>query len=223
MQILIIEDEKKLVHVLRRGLLEEGYAVDIALDGEEGLEKFDINEYDLIILDLMLPKVDGISVLKTIRKTNTNIPIIILTAKGGIEDKIKGLDEGADDYLTKPFSYTELTARIRALLRRGNKADPPVLKIDNVTMDPATRLVQREGKTIVFTSREYALFDYFMRNQNRVLTKTQILEHVWDYNYEGFSNIVETYVKYLRRKLHVSPQSRELIHTLRGTGYILKV
>ncbi|MCL4339376.1 response regulator transcription factor [Patescibacteria group bacterium] len=223
MQILIIEDEKKLVHVLRRGLLEEGYAVDIALDGEEGLEKFDINEYDIIILDLMLPKIDGLSVLKTIRRNNTNIPIIILTAKGGIEDKIKGLDEGADDYLTKPFSYIELTARIRALLRRGNKADPPVLKIDDVTLNPATRLVQREGKTIVFTSREYALFDYFMRNQNRVLTKTQILEHVWDYNYEGFSNIVETYVKYLRKKLHVSPQSKELIHTLRGTGYILKV
>ena len=222
MQILIIEDEKKLVHVLRRGLLEEGYAVDIAFDGEEGLEKADINEYDLIILDLMLPKVDGLTVLKTVRKTNTNIPIIILTAKGGVEDKIKGLDEGADDYLSKPFSYTELTARIRALLRRGNKADPPILKIDDVTMNPATRLVERTGKNIILTSREYALLDFFMRNQNRVLTKTQILEHVWDYNYEGFSNIVETYVKYLRKKLHVTAQSKELIHTLRGTGYILK-
>ncbi len=220
MQILIVEDEEKIVNFLRRGLLEERYTVDIARDGEEALYKFEINEYDFILLDLMIPKVSGIAVCKKIRKTNTSIPILMLTAKDAVEDKIIGLDAGADDYMTKPFSFSELTARIRALLRRGRQADPVVLSLDTLTLDPATKTAKRNGKNIVLTAREYELLEYFMRNQKVVLTKTQILEHVWDYNYEGLSNVVETYVKYLRKKLRTNPKDKELIHTRRGSGYI---
>jgi len=222
MQILIVEDEKKLAYLIKRGFTEEKYSVDLAFDGEQAEEKFDINEYDLIILDILLPKIDGLSVLKYIRRKNINLPVIILTAKGLLEDRVTGLDAGADDYLVKPFSFVELTARIRAVLRRGNKADPPILKIDNLTLNPATRVVSRAGKIMKLTGREYSLLEYLLRNANHVLTKTQILEHVWDYNYEGFSNIVETYVRYLRAKLRVTPDSEELIHTYRGMGYILK-
>lgn len=220
MQILIVEDEEKIVNLLRRGLLEERYAVDIAQDGEEALYKFEINEYDLVLLDLMIPKVNGIEVCRKIRKINTSIPILMLTAKDAVEDKILGLDAGADDYVTKPFSFSELTARIRALLRRGKPADPAILFLDTLTLDPATKTAKRNGKSIILTAREYELLEYFMRHPKVVLTKTQLLEHVWDYNYEGLSNIVETYVKYLRKKLRTSPEDKELIHTRRGSGYI---
>jgi len=222
MQILIVEDEEKIANFLRRGFLEESYAVGIAGDGEDALYKFEINEYDLIILDLMIPKVDGITVCRKIREVNTSIPILILTAKDATGDKVKGLDAGADDYVTKPFSFSELSARVRALLRRGKKADPTVLTIDNLSLDPATRTAKRGNKIIVLTTREYALLEYFMRNPDRVITKTELLEHVWDYNYDGLSNILETYVKYLRKKLKMHPEDRELIHTMRGSGYILK-
>jgi DNA-binding response OmpR family regulator len=222
MQILIVEDEDKIANFLRRGLMEESYAVDIAKDGEDALFKFDVNEYDFVVLDLMIPKVDGISVCRQIREKNKNIPILILTAKDTTEDKIKGLDAGADDYVTKPFSFDELTARIRALLRRGNKAEPTVLKVDNLILDPATKTAKRNEKTINLTAREYALLEYLMRNQKMVLSKTQILEHVWDYNYDGLSNIVETYVKYLRKKLKTTSSDKKLIHTSRGFGYIMK-
>jgi DNA-binding response OmpR family regulator len=222
MQILIVEDEDKIANFLRRGLMEESYAVDIAKDGEDALFKFDVNEYDFVVLDLMIPKVDGISVCRQIREKNKNIPILILTAKDTTEDKIKGLDAGADDYVTKPFSFDELTARIRALLRRGNKAEPTVLKVDNLILDPATKTAKRNEKTINLTAREYALLEYLMRNQKMVLSKTHILEHVWDYNYDGLSNIVETYVKYLRKKLKTTSSDKKLIHTSRGFGYIMK-
>lgn len=221
MQILVVEDEIKIAQLLRRGLLEEHYAVDIAKDGEEALYKHDVNEYDLIILDLMIPKISGLEVCRTIRETNTSIPILMLTAKDALDDKISGLDAGADDYVTKPFSFTELSARIRALLRRGKQADPVVLTLDNLELDPATRVAKRAGKNIFLTAREYSLLEYFLRNQKVVLTKTQLLEHVWDYNYDGLSNIVETYIKYLRKKLRVSAHDKELIHTRRGSGYII--
>ena len=223
MQILIVEDEEKIANFLRRGLIEDRYAADIAPDGEEALYKYDINEYDLIILDLMIPKVDGLTVCRKIRSNNSNIPILMLTARDNIEDKIKGLDCGADDYMTKPFSFSELSARIRALLRRGNKADPAILTIDDLELNPATRTVKRKDKIIDLTAREYSLLEYFMRNQNIVLTKTKILEHVWDYSYDGLSNVIETYVKYLRKKLKTVPEDKELIHTMRGSGYIFKV
>jgi DNA-binding response OmpR family regulator len=222
MQILVVEDEKKIACFLRRGLLEEHYAVDLAHDGEEALYKSEINEYDCIILDIMLPKVDGLTVCKKIRARNQNVPILLLTARDQVEDKIAGLDAGADDYVSKPFSFEELLARIRALIRRGNKVDPVILSIDTLTLDPATKTAERNGKQLNLTAREYSLLEYFMRNQNRVLTKTQLLEHVWDYNYDGFSNIVETYVKYVRRKIKTSPADAELIHTRRGTGYIMR-
>ena len=225
MQILIVEDEEKIANVLRKGLLEELYTVDIAKDGEEALYKLEINdyEYDLIILDLMIPKVSGEDVCRKIRAINTSLPILVLTAKDTIEDKVASLDAGADDYLTKPFSYAELSARARALMRRSKKADPVILKIDNLILDPVTKMVKRGSKQIPLTAREYALLEYFMRNQNILLSKTQILVHVWDYNYEGLSNMVETYVKYLRKKLKTTPTDKDLVHTRRGSGYILTI
>jgi len=219
MQILVIEDEIKIAHILKRGLQAEHYTVDIAQNGEEALEKVEINTYDFIILDLMLPKVDGITVCKTLRNKKVNIPILILTAKDDVEDKIAGLDAGADDYITKPFSIEEISARIRALLRRSKKTTSVVLTVRDVTLDPATKIVRRGKKEIVLTAREYALLEYFMRNTNTILSQSQILEHVWDNQYEGLSNIVETYVKYLRQKLKTSPHSKEVIHTVRGLGY----
>ncbi|MCL5733810.1 MAG: response regulator transcription factor [Patescibacteria group bacterium] len=223
MQILIVEDIEKIANFLRRGLIDEHYVVDVARDGEEALHKFRINEYDLILLDLMLPKIDGVTVCREIRTKNTSVPILILTAKDDVADKISVLDAGADDYMTKPFSFSELSARVRALLRRSKKADPSVLVIDNLSLDPATRSVRRGDKLITLTAREYSLLEYFMRNANIVLTKTKILEHVWDYNYDGLSNIVETYVKYLRKKIKTNRLNKELIHTLRGVGYVLKI
>lgn len=223
MQVLVVEDEGKIANILRKGLLIDLYNVDIANDGEEALEKISYNSYDFIILDVMLPKIDGLTVCREIRKKNTTIPILILTAKDDINDKIAGLDAGADDYVTKPFSYAEISARIRALLRRGNKADPVILSAADITLNPATKIVIRNKRTISLTAREFALLEYLMRNQNIVLTKSQILEHVWDYQYEGLSNIVETYIKYLRKKLKISKQSKEIIHTVRGTGYCLRI
>lgn len=220
MQILIVEDEEKIANLLRKGLLEERYTVDIARDGEEALYKFEINEYDLVILDLMIPKVSGEEVCRTIRKINTSLPILVLTAKDAIEDKVNSLDAGADDYVTKPFSFAELSARVRALIRRNKKADPVILTMDNLKLDPATKTAIRGGKQILLTAREYALLEYFMRNPNVLLTKTQLLEHVWDYNYDGLSNIVETYVRYLRKKLRTTPHDKELIYTRRGSGYM---
>jgi len=222
MQVLIIEDEGKIANILRKGLLLDLYNVDIARDGEEALEKVSYNSYDFIILDVMLPKIDGLTVCREIRKKNTTVPILILTAKDDVNDKIAGLDAGADDYVAKPFSYAEISARIRALLRRGNKADPVILTIADITLNPATKAVTRANNVIFLTAREFALLEYLMRNQHIVLTKSQILEHVWDYQYEGLSNIVETYIKYLRKKLKVYPHAQEVIHTVRGTGYSLR-
>jgi DNA-binding response OmpR family regulator len=223
MQVLIVEDEGKIANILRKGLLMDLYNVDIARDGEEALEKTSYNSYDFIILDVMLPKIDGLTVCREIRKKNTTIPILVLTAKDDVNDKIAGLDAGADDYVTKPFSYAEISARIRALLRRGNKADPVILSIADIKLNPATKTVTRANHIITLTTREFALLEYLMRNQNIVLTKSQILEHVWDYQYEGLSNIVETYIKYLRKKLKVYPHTKEVIHTVRGTGYCLRM
>jgi len=222
MQILVVEDEKKIANILKRGLSEENYTIDIAQDGEEALEKAEVNSYDFIILDLMIPKVDGITVCKTLRSKNIDTPVLMLTAKDDIDDKIAGLDAGADDYVTKPFSVEEISARLRAMLRRGKKTTSVILSIEDVTLNPATKIVKRNGKELTLTAREYALLEYFMRNPNTVLSQSQILEHVWDYQYEGLSNIVETYIKYLRKKLKVNSQSKELIQTVRGLGYKMK-
>ncbi len=221
MQVLVVEDNEKIANLLRRGLLEEHFSVDIALDGQTGLEKTEVNEYDLIILDVMLPKKDGITLCRDIRLKNHFVPILMLTAKDAIDDKVLGLDAGADDYVTKPFSMTEVLARARALIRRAEKvADATILSLDTLVLDPAKQKITRDGKEILLTAREYALLEYFMRNPHTVITKTKLLEHVWDYNYTGLSNIVETYVRYLRNKIRVTQQNKELIHTRRGSGYI---
>ncbi len=219
MQILVVEDEIKIANILKRGLARERYAVDIAGDGQEALEKTEINTYDFIILDVMIPKINGFVVCKTLREKNIDTPILMLTAKDDIQDKIAGLDAGADDYVTKPFSIEEISARIRALMRRGKKQTSTTLSVGDLTLDPAAKIVKRDGKEIILTAREYALLEYFMRNKNIILSQSQIIEHVWDYQYEGMSNIVETYVKYLRKKLEISPKARELIKTFRGLGY----
>jgi DNA-binding response OmpR family regulator len=223
MNILIVEDEPRIAGLIKRGLKEEGYAVDIAVDGVEAIDKFEINSYDLIVLDIMLPKKDGLTVCREVRVQNADIPILLLTARGDSNDKVMGLDSGADDYLAKPFSFDELYARIRALIRRSPRALPVILRAGDVTLNTSTREVKRGGKVITLTAREYNLLDYFIRNKGIALSKAQILDHVWDYNYDGMSNIIETYVKYLRRKLKINPNSTELIQTVRGHGYIFKV
>ena len=220
MRILVIEDEKKVASFVKKGLEEEHYAVDIAYDGEMGLYMADVNEYDLIVLDLMIPKIDGLEVLKRIRSSKNNVPILILTAKDTVEDIVKGLDSGCDDYLTKPFNFMVFLARIRALLRREKIEKEPLIKIADLTLSPVTHKVMRKGMEIEVTSKEYALLEYFMRNPDRVLTRTMISEHVWDYHFDSLTNVIDVYVNYLRKKIDKDFEPK-LIHTIRGVGYIL--
>lgn len=196
--------------------------MDIASDGVEATDKFDINSYDLVVLDIMLPRKDGLTVCREIRAKNTNIPIMLLTARGSVADRVLGLNSGADDYLVKPFAFDELIARLKALLRRSPQAIPTTLQVGDLVLNTTSRQVIRGGTTVRLTAREYGLLDYLVRHTGIALSKSQILDHVWDYNYEGLSNVVETYIKYLRKKLRVAPDSPELIHTVRGHGYVLK-
>jgi heavy metal response regulator len=221
MRLLIIEDEKKVARFIKKGLEEEGYAVDLAFDGEEGLAMVLDQVHDLIILDIALPKIDGLQVLKKMRERNIRTPVLLLTVRATIEDKVLGLDSGADDYLTKPFVFQELLARIRALLRRKPEAGPPLLRVDNLVLDPARHLVTRGGEKIDLTSKEFALLEYLMRNAGRVLTRAMISEHVWDYDFDTETNVIDVYVNYLRRKID-SGGEKKLIHTVRGSGYVLK-
>jgi heavy metal response regulator len=221
MRLLVIEDEKKVARFIKKGLEEEGYAVDLAFDGEEGLAMVFDQVHDLIILDIALPKIDGLQVLKNLREKNVRTPVLLLTVRATIEDKILGLDFGADDYLTKPFVFQELLARIRALLRRKSEAGPPLLRIEDLALDPARRLVTRGGMRIDLTSKEFALLEYLMRNAGRVLTRAMISEHVWNYDFDTETNIIDVYVNYLRRKID-SGREKRLIHTVRGSGYVLK-
>ena len=221
MQLLLVEDQKRLAGLLKRSLIEDGYAVDIASDGQEAIDKFDINNYDLIILDIMLPIKDGIEVCQEIRRSNTDIPILMLTALDGVDDRIKGLDSGADDYLVKPFSDGELSARVRALLRRSGNGRPTILTIGELVLNPATKNVTYKGTLLPLTAKEYALLSYFMYHAGELLSKNDLLEHVWDMNYDGLSNVVETYVRYLRKRLRDVDSSKELITTVRNLGYRL--
>jgi two-component system OmpR family response regulator len=216
-RILIVEDEQKMARVLRRGLEEEGYAVDIANDGVDGLHMATENDYDGVVLDVMLPALDGIEVCRQMRERGRWAPVLMLTARDGVSDRVRGLDVGADDYLVKPFSFDELVARLRALLRRGARERPAVLAVGPLKLDPASRRVEREGKLIELSPKEHSLLEYFMRHKGEVLSRTLILEHVWDYNYDGGSNVVDVYVRYLRRKI-----GSELIRTIRGAGYVLE-
>ncbi len=221
MRILVIEDEKKVARFIQKGLAEEGYAVDLARDGEEGLAMAMDPVHDLIILDIALPKMDGLQVLKRLREKKMGTPVLLLTVRATIEDKVLGLDCGADDYLTKPFAFQELLARMRALLRRKAEAAPPVLQVEDLNLDPARRLVTRGGEKIDLTSKEFALLEYLMRNAGRVLSRAMISEHVWDYDFDTETNVIDVYVNYLRKKID-SDRGMKLIHTVRGSGYVLK-
>ncbi len=221
MRILVVEDEKKVGSFIKKGLEEEHYAVDIAYDGEEGLTLAQINEYDLILLDIMLPRLDGMEVLRQIRRNGSNVPILMLTAKDSVEDIVSGLDGGSDDYLTKPFSFDELVARVRALLRRKAKEKMDLLTVGDLSLSTSTHRVKRGGREIELTAKEYALLEYFMRNPNRVLTRVLITEHVWDYHFDPSTNVIDVYVNYLRKKIDQGFE-KKLIHTIRGSGYIMK-
>ena len=223
MRILVVEDDRKVARFVRQGLCEEGHAVEIATDGAEALD-FVLTEpaYDLIILDVMLPGQDGFGVLKTLRAHKVAVPVLILTARDSVPDRVAGLDLGADDYLTKPFAFEEFLARVRALLRRRDVARTPILTLDDLVVDPATRRVTRGERRIELTARQYALLEYFLRNAGRVLSRQMIAQHVWGLGFDAESNVIDVYVGYLRRKID-RDRERRLLHTVRGAGYVLQV
>lgn len=221
MRILLVEDEKKIAGFVKRGLKEEHYAVDVAPNAEKAHFLASINSYDLIILDLMLPDKDGVALCKELRNKKIHVPILMLTARNEVKDKITGLDSGADDYLTKPFAFDELLARVRALLRRKTSDKQPALKIGDLELNQLTHKVKRQGKEIELTSKEYALLEYFMLHANQVITRTMISEHVWDEDFDSFTNVIDVYVNYLRNKIDKNFK-KKLIQTIRGTGYIIK-
>ena len=222
MKILIVEDELRLLKILVRRLSEEGFVVDTAKDGKISMYLINSYKYDCIIMDIMLPVMDGLSILQSIRAKNINTPVLMLTAKSSVSDRVKGLETGADDYLTKPFSLDELVARVKTLLRRENVISVKELNISDLNLNLDTREVKRAGKIIELTSKEYALLEYLLRNKDRLLTKAQIAENIWNYDFKYDSNIVEVYINYLRRKMDKNFKER-LIHNVRGMGYILKV
>lgn len=221
MRILVVEDEKKIANFIKRGLKEEGYSVDVAYDGEEGHFLATTVEYDLIVLDIMLPMIDGISLCRKLREEKIVTPILILTVKDSVKDKVTGLDSGADDYLTKPFAFEEFLARIRALLRKKDTLTATRLQVGDLVLDLLTHKVTRSGKEIELTSKEYSLLEYLMRNGGTVVTRTMISEHVWDMSFDTYTNVIDVYINYLRNKIDRGHKNK-LIHTLRGRGYVLK-
>jgi len=221
MRILVVEDEKKVSTFIQRGLEEEGFSVDVAFDGEEGVKKAESETFDLILMDVMLPKMDGLAAIKYLREKEIQTPVLCLTARDSVDDKVTGLDIGADDYLAKPFAFVELVARCRALIRRGSNDRGAEILFADLRLDPVAHKVWRAGEEIVLTTKEYALLEYFMRNPNRVLTRLMIAENVWDYSFDSFTNIIDVYVNYLRNKID-QKFDKKLIHTVRGAGYALK-
>jgi DNA-binding response OmpR family regulator len=221
MKLLVIEDEKKVANFIMQGLHEESYEIECAYDGEQGLDKALSGEYDGIILDLMMPKRDGISLLRELRGRGINTPVLILTAKGTTQDKIIGLDSGADDYLSKPFHFEELTARIRSMLRRSSVEKTTQLKLGDLVLDTVSHKAKRGNNEIELTAREYALLEYLMRNTDRVLSRSVITQHVWNYNFATDSNLVDVYINRLRNKIEADGASR-LIHSIRGVGYVMR-
>jgi heavy metal response regulator len=222
MRILVVEDEPKVASFLRQGLEEEGYAVDVATDGTAAEElALGGTTYDLVILDVMLPKQDGFAVLRTLREHRMMAPVLMLTARDSVPDRVTGLDQGADDYLTKPFAFEELLARVRVLLRRSAAQRAPVLELADLRLDPATRQVTRGARKISLTAREFALLEYFLRNAGRVLSRPMLAEHVWGIDFDPDSNVIDVYVGYLRRKVDL-PGEKPLLHTARGIGYVLR-
>jgi len=221
MRILIVEDEVKLAHAMKRALEIQKYAVDVVNNGKDGLDFAIGEEFSLIILDIMLPGIDGIQICKRIREEGIHTPVLMLTAKGQISDKVTGLDVGADDYMVKPFSFEELFARIRALVRRPAQTNDPVLHIKDLTLDPKTFTVKRDGKIIELSAKEFSLLEYLLRNKNAVLTKDQIIAHVWNYDSDILPSTIEVHVKHLRDKIDVSDKE-SLIYTIRGRGYTIR-
>jgi heavy metal response regulator len=220
MRILVVEDEEKVTRFVSRGLTAERFAVDVARDGKSGLELAQTYQYDLLILDLMLPGLSGGEVLRRIRKTNSHVPVLILTARDAVGDKVEHFEAGADDYLTKPFAFAELLVRVKALLRRGPVTRASVLRVGDLELDRLAQQVKRGGKRIELTSKEYGVLEYLMANSGRVLSRTMILEHVWDQSFDGATNIVDVYVRHLRAKVD-DPHEPKLIRTIRGLGYVI--
>ncbi len=218
MRILIVEDDKKVAAFLQKGLREEQYAVDVCRNGEDTVYEAQVNPYDVIILDIMLPGKDGFTICRELRENNVLTPILMLTAKDSLEDKIIGLSEGADDYLTKPFSFEELLARIRALLRRSQHYKTGLLKVADLELDPLRRTVQRGGTPITLSGKEYAFLEYLLRNKGIILSQSKIIDHVWDRNYDGTSNLINVYINHLREKIDKDAEVK-LIKTVRGQGY----
>ncbi|MEA2554358.1 MAG: hypothetical protein QOJ65_2534 [Fimbriimonadaceae bacterium] len=222
MRILLVEDEARMAQAIRRGLREAAYAVDVARDGEDALYQAAINEYDAVILDVMIPKRDGFEVCRELRAQGSRIPVLMLTARDAVEDRIGGLDTGADDYLTKPFEFGELLARLRALLRRGQELRPTIIKVGDLEIDTRGQRVRRGGHPIELTTKEYTLLEFLARNAGKVVGREEISEHVWDDTFDPFSKLIEVYINRLRRKVD-EPFGVTLIHTRRGAGYELRV
>lgn len=220
MRLLLVEDEQDAANFLAKSLREHSYAVDLAYDGQSAIEKAELNSYDLIILDVLLPKKSGLEVCRHLREAGSTIPILLLTARVQVADRIKGLDSGADDYLTKPFAFGELLARVRALLRRGPALKSAILRVGDLSLDTRTRSVHRGGQRVELTTKEYALLEYLAHRKGEVVSRADISEHVWEEEYDPFSNVIEVYVQRLRRKLDGHGKA-PLLHTRRGAGYVL--
>ena len=221
MRILVVEDERKVARFIERGLKEERFAVDVAADGEEGLFRAQSNDYDLIVLDVLLPKKNGFHVLRELRAGKCRARVLMLTARDSVQDRVQGLESGADDYLVKPFAFAEFLARVRALLRRGAGDDPVTLRALDLILDLKSRKVSRGGKPVTLSAREFAVLEYLLRHPDEVVTRTQLAEHVWDENFDSFSNVIDVTVYHLREKVDRGGQPA-LIHTVRGMGYLLK-
>lgn len=221
MRILVVEDERDLNAIITRKLQSDGYSVDSCFDGEEATDCMQVAEYDGVILDIMMPKKDGLTVLREMRDKGDRTPVLLLTAKDAVSDKVKGLDLGADDYLVKPFSFAELTARIRAMLRKHTSAVSSVISVGDLTVDTASHRVVRSGKTIELSAKEYALLEYMVRNSGVVLSREKIENHIWNFDYDGGTNVIDVYISYLRKKID-SGFDRKLIHTIRGSGYVIR-
>jgi heavy metal response regulator len=221
MRILVAEDERKVASFIKRGLEAAHYSVDVEYDGAAGLNRVLESSYDLVILDVMLPKLDGLTVMKELRRRGSKVPVLLLTARVTVADKVMGLDLGADDYLTKPFAFEELLARVRALLRRGPAASAPMLTIADLRLDPVTREVTRGSTRIELTAKEYALLEFLLRRQGQILSRAIIAQHVWGIDYDTFTNVIDVYVNYLRKKIDAGFEPK-LLHTVRGVGYVLK-
>ena len=222
MRLLLVEDDEGIIRFLEKGLREAKYAVDVARDGDDALYKASLNEYDIIILDIMIPGRDGLEVCRELRNWGSKVPVIMLTARDDVRDRVLGLDVGADDYLTKPFQVSELLARLRALMRRGPALKPTVIKIGDLRIDTSAQTVNRGGRLLALTAREYALIEYLARNADRVVSRSELIEHVWNERYDSYSNVIDVHINHLRQKID-RESGPPLIHTRRGAGYILSI